>query len=65
LPFCERQILLSVENNGQGFNTNEITHLGCLRNMKHYAEEINGKFAIHSKQGEGKIINLSILFYKH
>lgn len=43
LSFDEQQIHLSVEDNGQGFEIDEMKARGGLSNMQHRAEEIEGE----------------------
>ncbi len=58
LTFDEKNIHLKIEDNGTGFNEDEIQHRGGLRNMKHRAEEIKGSIQINSTPGIGTCIEL-------
>jgi signal transduction histidine kinase len=58
LTFDEKNIHLKIEDNGKGFNEDEINHRGGLSNMKHRAEEIKGSINIIAKEGIGVNIEL-------
>ncbi len=60
LNFTERNIHLIIEDNGSGFNMNEIKHRGGLLNMQHRADEMKGKLSIHSTIGVGTKIDLIV-----
>ncbi|MBK7761897.1 MAG: hypothetical protein IPI46_00805 [Bacteroidetes bacterium] len=62
LAVDEKLILLSVEDNGNGFDLEKVTHMGGLRNMQHRANEMNGILNIHSDIGKGTKVNLTIRF---
>jgi signal transduction histidine kinase len=61
--FDEKNIHLKIEDNGRGFNEEEIKHRGGLNNMKHRAEEIKGTIKIISVIGKGTIIELTLPRY--
>lgn len=63
LTFDEKNIHLKIEDNGKGFNDDEIQHRGGLRNMKHRAEEINGSIKINSSIEKGTSIELTMPRY--
>ncbi len=58
LTFDEKSIHLKVEDNGIGFNEDEVKHRGGLRNMQHRAEEIKGEIIISSSPHNGTKIEL-------
>ncbi len=62
LTFDEKNIHLKVEDNGKGFNEDEIKHRGGLSNMQHRAEEIKGVIKINSSD-KGTVIELSMPRY--
>lgn len=63
LTFDEKNIHLKIEDNGKGFNDDEIPHKGGLQNMKIRAEEISGIIMIDSKIETGTVIELSVPLY--
>ncbi len=63
LTFDEKNITLKVEDNGKGFNENEIKHRGGLSNMQLRAEEIKGVIKINSVVEKGTVIELSMPRY--
>ncbi|HOZ31078.1 MAG TPA: tetratricopeptide repeat protein [Bacteroidales bacterium] len=58
LKFEVKYIHLKIEDNGKGFNENEITHRGGLSNMFHRAEEIKGVLKINSSIEIGTTVEL-------
>ena len=63
LTFDEGKFHLIIEDNGKGFNENEIIHHGGLLNMQHRAAEINGTMVINSDSGRGTKIELTVPVY--
>ncbi len=63
LTFDEKNIHLKIEDNGKGFNEDEIKHRGGLSNMQHRAEEIKGTMAIKSIIERGTVIELTLPRY--
>jgi len=63
LIFDEKNIHLKIEDNGIGFNEDEIKHRGGLRNMQHRAEEIKGEIKIRSSLNNGTKIELRMPRY--
>ncbi len=63
LTFDEKSIHLKVEDNGIGFNEDEVKHRGGLRNMQHRAEEIKGEINISSSPHNGTKIELTMPRY--
>lgn len=53
------QFTLTIHDNGQGFNPNEVSRGYGLNNMKERAEEIACSFEIKSDIGKGTIIKVS------
>ena len=60
LIFDEKNIQLTIQDNGIGFNLDDITHSGGLNNMRHRAEEIKGKISIISVYGKGTKVVFSV-----
>jgi two-component system sensor histidine kinase UhpB len=58
LTFDDKNIHLKIEDNGKGFDKDEIKRLGGLRNMQHRAEEIKGLIKINTAIDEGTKIEL-------
>jgi len=63
LSFDEKNIHLSIEDNGTGFNKQEIKHRGGLVNMQQRAEEIKGSISIHTVINKGTRIELTMPRY--
>lgn len=60
LSFDDKNIHLTVEDNGKGFIEEKISRRGGLRNMRHRAEEIKGEITINSFIGKGTFIKLIV-----
>ncbi len=58
--FDENIIQLKIEDNGIGFNKDDLKHCGGLHNMQHRAEEINGTIRISSVKGQGTSIEVLV-----
>ncbi|MFN8286850.1 MAG: sensor histidine kinase [Chitinophagales bacterium] len=54
----EKEICLCINDNGVGFNQQEVKRKGGLRNMVQRAEEINATITIHSAEGKGTSLKL-------
>ena len=63
LIFNDKNINMKIEDNGVGFNDNELRHRGGLKNMLHRAEEIKGDIRINSQIGAGTCIELTMPRY--
>lgn len=63
LLFGEKSILLSIEDNGIGFDDQQVTHRGGLINMGQRAAEIKGTLTIRTSIKKGTLIELSIPRY--
>ena len=63
LIFSEKEIQLTITDNGMGFNQHEIKHRGGLVNMQHRAQEMNGTLAIKSEINKGTQIELTMPRY--
>ena len=63
LTFDEKNIHLKIQDNGIGFNQDEIKHRGGLSNMQHRAEEIKGLIKINSEPGKGTDVELTMPRY--
>ena len=63
LTFDEKNIHLKIQDNGIGFNQDEIKHRGGLSNMQHRAEEIKGSIKINSEPGKGTDVQLTMPRY--
>lgn len=60
LKITHQSLYLTIEDNGIGFDIDQITHQGGLLNMQHRAEEVNGTLNIISQLDQGTQIELSI-----
>lgn len=60
LTFDEKHIHLKIEDNGKGFDIDQVIHRGGLINMQHRAEEIKGKIKISSEIGKGTVLELTM-----
>lgn len=58
LMIDKKTIYLKIEDNGIGFNINELRHRGGLINMQQRADELNAKLNIESVIGHGTIVEL-------
>ncbi len=58
LSIDEKDIFLTIEDDGKGFNTADLEHIGGLQNMKIRAEEIKGSLGIDTKIGVGTKMEL-------
>lgn len=56
----DNYICLEIKDNGTGFRTEELSHIGGLQNMKYRAAEINGELTVMSSPGTGTNIQLTI-----
>ena len=63
LTFDEKNIHLTIEDNGIGFDEQEIKHRGGLANMQQRAEEIKGSISILTGIGKGTRIELTMPRY--
>jgi signal transduction histidine kinase len=63
LTFDETNIHLTIEDNGIGFNEQEIKHRGGLVNMQQRAAEIKGTIQINTATGCGTHIELTMPRY--
>jgi signal transduction histidine kinase len=60
LKQTRQSVTLEIEDDGDGFDMKNIDNAGLgLRNMKERALQINGKFKITSKLGEGTKISVT------
>jgi signal transduction histidine kinase len=57
-------LLLSIKDNGQGFDAETDKKGNGLRNMQSRIETIGGKFTIISKKGQGTEINVTVPLQK-
>lgn len=58
LTFDEKNIYIKIEDNGKGFNNEEVKHRGGINNMQHRAEEIKGEITIQAVIDKGTTIEL-------
>jgi len=63
LVLDEKNIQLTIEDNGIGFNEAELKHRGGLLNMQQRAQEIKGNISIHSVINKGTRIVLTMPGY--
>jgi signal transduction histidine kinase len=59
----DNSIVLELEDNGIGFDTDNANAGNGLDNMQHRAQAIKGKFTIHSLAGIGTLIRLRLFHY--
>jgi len=55
LSFSEKNIYLTIEDNGKGFDEATIIHNGGLNNMRHRAQEIKGVLDIVAIKGYERV----------
>jgi signal transduction histidine kinase/ligand-binding sensor domain-containing protein len=60
LTLHQNNILLTIEDDGVGFDTNQVTSSNGLKNMRSRAESLHGTFAITSEPGKGTAIRLEV-----
>ncbi len=60
LVFEEKNIQLTIEDNGAGFDEQQIKHRGGLLNMQQRAAEMKGTISIHSVIDKGTRIELTM-----
>ena len=53
LTFTEKQMRLAIEDNGKGFDMEQLSHKGGLLNMRQRAEDIKGTIDIVAAPGKG------------
>ena len=56
----EKNIRLKIQDDGIGFNTEEVKHRGGLINLQQRAEEIKGRITVSSEIGKGTAIELTM-----
>lgn len=56
----KKDLVLTVRDDGQGFDTATIRHGNGLDNMQHRAGTVGGSFSLRSKTGEGTEITLRL-----
>ncbi len=54
----DRELFLSIEDNGKGFDPELIVNSGGLSRIRERARSINGRLSVYSKPGEGTRINV-------
>lgn len=57
---CKDELVVSVSDNGIGFNPNEVVYGNGLRNFRYRLDELKGKILIDSEKGKGTEIRFSI-----
>ena len=60
LTVDEKKICLKIQDDGIGFNEEEVKHRGGLINMQQRAEEIKSKFKMESEIGKGTLVELVV-----
>jgi len=58
IDFDDKHIHMKIEDNGAGFNINELKHRGGLTNLQHRAGEMNATLKIESMIGQGTFVEL-------
>ncbi|MBP6624390.1 MAG: hypothetical protein KA198_04420 [Chitinophagaceae bacterium] len=61
LRYHDKKIFIRVEDNGIGFDSKLLTHVGGLETMKQRAKEMKAKITIESNIDKGTCIKLSVL----
>jgi len=56
----QNAIMISVEDDGKGFNKNEEFDGHGLRNLRERVKFLDGIFEIESNIGEGTLINIEV-----
>lgn len=59
----DNSIVLELEDNGIGFDTDIQSNGNGLENMQHRAQAIKGKLTVHSLSGIGTLIRLRLFHY--
>jgi signal transduction histidine kinase len=60
LEFSHHYLILTVADNGKGFDPKEIKRGNGLRNMQNRADKIGARYVLESQPGKGTTINLYI-----
>jgi signal transduction histidine kinase len=60
LEFVQPYSILTIKDNGKGFDPKIIQNGNGLKNMKKRAEKIKAKYHLHSAPGQGTIITLQV-----
>ena len=60
LRYQDKKLFIRVEDNGKGFDSTALTHVGGLDTMKQRAKEMKAKITIESTIGKGTCIQLSV-----
>ena len=60
LEFLQPYIILSISDNGKGFDSKIIRNGNGLKNMKTRAIELNGSISITSETGNGTKVSLTV-----
>ena len=55
-----KSLVMTVRDNGKGFDVHQLTEGNGLKNMKKRAEEIGGQLWIESRKNEGTMIKLKV-----
>lgn len=56
----KKKLVMTVQDNGKGFDVHQLTEGNGLKNMKKRAEEIGGQLWIESRKDEGTTIRLKV-----
>lgn len=56
----ENRLIMSVVDNGVGFNPQHNSHRNGIKNLKARVEKYGGTFELHTKKGEGTNIHITI-----
>ena len=56
----QNHLFMQIKDDGNGFNTNSISHRNGLKNLRSRAEKWNGKFRIQSEENKGTDIEIKI-----
>lgn len=58
--FKEEDIIVKIEDDGQGFDLNEVTHGNGLNSMRKRADEIGSAISLKSNLGQGASISFKV-----
>jgi signal transduction histidine kinase/ligand-binding sensor domain-containing protein len=60
LTIVRNRLRMSIEDDGKGFDEEKVRHGHGLQNMKRRAEEVGGNLLLHSEEGKGTKILLTM-----
>ena len=60
LTILNNQLIMKIQDDGKGFDENNLSHKGGLHNMKYRTEDMKGTISITSIKGTGTSVKLII-----